>query len=116
MQEFQGYISPGILAAFVFGLFVKRAPASAGVAALALSAPIYGFLHWQFSSIVFLNRMAITLAILLVIMTVLSILKPLPEPRIMPVKKDFDMRPAPSVLWLGITVVVITIALYIKFW
>jgi hypothetical protein len=30
IQEFQGYVSPGILAAFVFGFVVKRAPAAAG--------------------------------------------------------------------------------------
>ena len=31
IQEFQGYISPGILAVFVFGMIFKKAPAAAGV-------------------------------------------------------------------------------------
>jgi SSS family solute:Na+ symporter len=39
IQEFQGYISPGILAAFVFGFAVRRAPPAAGVTALVASAP-----------------------------------------------------------------------------
>ena len=47
IQEFQGYISPGILAAFVFGFLVKRAPRAAGAVALLVSAPIYGFLQWR---------------------------------------------------------------------
>ncbi|MCK5000706.1 MAG: sodium/solute symporter, partial [Anaerohalosphaera sp.] len=34
IQEFQGYISPGILAVFVFGLLVKKAPPVAGVVGL----------------------------------------------------------------------------------
>ena len=55
IQEFQGYISPGILAAFVFGLIFKRAPAAAGISSMILSVPIYGFLQWQFSHVAFLN-------------------------------------------------------------
>jgi len=53
IQEFHGYITPGILAAFVFGMIFKRAPAAAGITALLLSVPIYGFLQWQFDSMAF---------------------------------------------------------------
>jgi len=116
IQEFQGYISPGILAAFVFGLVFKLAPASAGVTALLVNVPVYGFLHWQFSEIAFLNRMAITFVFILLIMGVITWLNPRRTPLEMPVRKDFDMSPAPSVKWLGITVIVITVALYIIFW
>ena len=55
IQEFQGYISPGILAAFIFGILVKKAPPMAGVVALLACVPIYGFLQWQFGEIAFLN-------------------------------------------------------------
>ena len=113
IQEFQGYISPGILAAFVFGLFVKRTPAAAGVLALILTVPIYGFLQWQYSSIAFLNRMAITFGLILFVMAVITIIKPLKEPKVMPVREGFDMKPTPIVLWLGILCIVITIGLYI---
>ena len=34
IQEFQGYVSPGIVAAFVFGFVVPKAPPAAGLAAL----------------------------------------------------------------------------------
>ena len=64
IQEFQGFISPGILAAFVFGLFVKKTPRAAGVVSLLLNVPIYGLLMWKFASIAFLNRMAITFVVL----------------------------------------------------
>jgi SSS family solute:Na+ symporter len=116
IQEFQGYISPGILAAFVFGLVFKRAPASAGVAALALTAPIYGFLQWQFGTIAFLNRMAITFAVILAVMAVITALKPLPEPRTMPVREGFDMKRSKTVVWIGALVIAATVALYIIFW
>jgi SSS family solute:Na+ symporter len=116
IQEFQGYISPGILAVFVFGMVAKRAPAIAGVTGLILTVPIYGYLHWQFGEIAFLNRMAITFVFILIVMGIITKLKPLAEPKVMPVRQEFDMRPAPSVVWLGIIVIAITIALYIKFW
>jgi solute:Na+ symporter, SSS family len=116
IQEFQGYISPGILAAFVFGLIFKLAPASAGVTALLVNVPVYGFLHWQFSEIAFLNRMAITFVLILLIMGIITWLNPRKKPMELPVREDFDMRPAPSVKWLGFMVIVITVALYIIFW
>ncbi|MBA7668961.1 Sodium/glucose cotransporter [subsurface metagenome] len=129
IQEFQGFISPGVLAAFAFGFIVKRAPGPAGAAALIVNVVVYGFLLICFSGydlfnnlgttigkIAFLNRMAITFVVILVTMFVITKLKPLPEPRVMPVREEFDMRPAPSVVWLGALVIVITLALYVIFW
>jgi len=116
IQEFQGYISPGICAAFIFGLFSKRTPAAAGATSLILSVPIYGFLQWKFRWIAFLNRMAITFVIILFILAVMTLLKQLKEPKVMPVKENFDMKSSPWVKWLGLLAVVLTIALYIIFW
>jgi SSS family solute:Na+ symporter len=116
IQEFQGYISPGILAVFVFGMIFKKAPAVAGVTGLILTVPVYGFLHWQFGGIAFLNRMAITFVVILLVMFIITRLKPLSEPKVMPVREEFDMRPAPSVVWLGVLVIVVTLALYAIFW
>ncbi len=116
IQEFQGYISPGILAVFVFGLLAKRAPESAGLTGLILTVPIYGFLHWQFGEIAFLNRMAITFVVILAVLGALTLLKPLREPKILPVREGFDMKPGRSVLLLGILVIAATITLYVIFW
>lgn len=116
IQEFQGFISPGILAVFVFGMVAKKAPANAGVVGLALNPVIYGFLLWQFSSIAFLNRMAITFAVIILVLAVMTLLKPLQSPKVMPVRREFDMKPAPAVLWLGVGVIAATILLYIIFW
>ncbi len=116
IQEFQGYISPGILASFLFGMIFKRAPSAAGIASLILSVPIYGFLQWQFGYIPFLNRMAITFGILIIVMAIITFLRPLKESKVMPVKEGFDMKPTPLVLWLGMLVIALTVALYILFW
>ncbi len=116
IQEFQGYISPGILAAFVFGFIVKKAPPAAGVMALLLTVPIYGFLQWQYTEIAFLNRMAITFIIVIITMAMITWKNPLDKAVEMPVNKDFDMRPAPSVIWLGSLVILGVVCFYIVFW
>jgi SSS family solute:Na+ symporter len=113
IQEFQGYISPGILAAFVFGFLVKRTPPAAGVAALLLTVPVYGFLQWQFNSIAFLNRIAITFGVTILIMAIITLIKPLKEIKVLPVREGFDMRSTPLVKSLGAVVIVLTVGLYI---
>jgi SSS family solute:Na+ symporter len=116
IQEFQGYISPGILAAFIFGFLVKKAPPSAGLAALILCVPIYGGLQLFFGEIAFLNRMAITFVAILIVMGLITYLKPLPEPVVLPKRDDFDMSPTPQAVWLGTAVIIITLAMYVVFW
>jgi len=116
IQEFQGYISPGILAAFIFGLFSQKTPPAAGITSLLACVPIYGFLKWQFGQIAFLNRMAITFIILVIIMAIITLLRPLREPRKLPVQTNFDLRPAPALKWLGPLIIIITLTLYAIFW
>jgi len=98
------------------GFVVPKAPPAAGISAVALSAPIYGLLQWQFPSVAFLNRMAVTFVLILAVLTVMTLLKPLREPVTLPVREGFDMRPSRSVVFLGIFVVLATLTLYAIFW
>lgn len=116
IQEFQGYVSPGILAAFLIGFALPRAPARAGVAALLVSAPLYGFLHWQWGDVHFLIRMLITFLAVSGLMALLTLLRPLPEPRVMPVKEDLDLRDSTLARWLGGAVVAGVVVVFVIFW
>ncbi len=116
IQEFQGYISPGVLAVFVFGFLVKKAPDIAGIVGLALNVPVYGFLHWAFGEVAFLNRMAITFIFIMVVLGILTVIMPRREPKVLPVREGFDLKPARSVIVLGILVIVATLVLYAVFW
>jgi SSS family solute:Na+ symporter len=117
IQEFQGFVSPGILAAFVVGMILKRAPASAGLFALIASPVIYGILFFTAGDIPFLNRMAITFGIIIAVMVILTLLRPLSEPVTMPERVGFtDMKLSKDVLWLGVAVIVVTLILYAVFW
>jgi SSS family solute:Na+ symporter len=106
IQEFQGYVSPGIVAAFVFGFAVPKAPPFGGLAALVLSAPVYGLLAWALPDVAYLHRMLATLGVLLAVMAAVTLARPLAEPRRLPVREgSFDMRPSRPALAGGLGVI-----------
>lgn len=119
IQEFQGFISPGILAIFLFGLLVQRAPRSVGIVGLVLNPILYGALKWGLPTgwtISFLDRMAICFFVIMAVLAIMTVLKPLAKPVELPVNKDMRMETSKSALVFGIIVVVLTIALYVVFW
>jgi SSS family solute:Na+ symporter len=115
IQEFQGYISPGILAAFAFGFAVPKAPPAAGVAALVLSAPIYGLLQWRLSTVAYLHRMLGTFVLLLIVMALITALAPLRSPRPLPVRHDIDMSGSAAAPVLGALVIAAVLAFFVLF-
>ena len=116
IQEFQGFISPGILAIFLFGLLVHRAPRAAGTVGLILNPILYGTLKYAAPGIAFLDRMAICFGVLLVVLTAMTLLKPLPEPVTMPVNLKMDLTPSRGAKIAGLGVVALTLMLYAMFW
>lgn len=116
IQEFQGFISPGILAVFVFGFVVRKAPPICGVLGLILNPFIYGFLKLVLPNLAFLDRMAISFGVLLGVMGLITALKPLPEPVTLPTKSDIDLRSTPLVKLAGAVVIILTLILYAYFW
>ena len=116
IQEFQGYISPGILAAFMVGFAVPRAPAAAGVAALALSAPLYGLLQWRFPDVAYLHRMLWTFMAVVATMLVITAVRPLPEPRRLPVRATGSLAQSRAAMIGGAIVVGCVVAFFVFFW
>jgi SSS family solute:Na+ symporter len=117
MQDLQGFISPGILAAFVFGFVVPRAPAAAGLTGMLVNVPVYGVLHLPvFDQICFLNKMALTFAAIVLAMTAVTFLRPRIEPVRMPVNDRYDRPADPLIFALGALLIVLALALYIIWW
>ncbi len=116
IQLVWGFVSPGVTAVFFFGLFFRRAPSSAGLAGLITGPLLYGFLLWQFPGVAFLNHMAFTFTALFLIMGIITVLKPLPEPVILETRSSIDLRPSPFAKIFGGVIVILTIALYVIFW
>ena len=116
IQEFQGFISPGILAIFVFGLLVHRAPRVCGTVGLLLNPVLYGALKIAAPQVAFLDRMAICFAAVLAVLGVITLLAPMAKPVDLPVNASMDMRVDRGTKVLGGVVVALTLLLYVAFW
>lgn len=120
IQESQGLISPGILAVFVFGLIIRKAPPVAGVVGLLTNIVSYGgmYLAGKYKvgpDIQFLNRMAICFALCLAVMTIITMLKPLAQPIEFKQTTKLDLRSSNGAKVAGVVVVIITLLLYFLF-
>jgi len=60
--------------------------------------------------------MAITFIIIVIVMTIITLIKPLDKPVAMPERKDFNMQSSPAVKRLGVVVIAAVLLLYIIFW
>jgi SSS family solute:Na+ symporter len=116
IQEFQGYISPGVLTVFLFGLFVPWTPRIAGAVGLVLCPITYGFLQLFFNDVAFLNRMAITAGVVAGAIVLLMLINPLREPVTLPEQKKFNMTASSGAKIGGVLVLIATLALYVYFW
>ncbi|MGH7445130.1 MAG: solute:sodium symporter family transporter [Longimicrobiales bacterium] len=116
IQMIQGFISPGIVAVFLFGLLWKRVPAGAAIGAMLLGIPVYGALLWRLPAVAFLHHMMITFFVLALFIFVYTMLRPLAESRQLPVRADAILETTPGVRLWGSLVIVTTLALYVVFW
>lgn len=115
IQESQGFISPGILAVFVFGLVIRKAPPIAGVLGLVTNMIAYGLLKLLAPQIQFLNRMAICFTLCLILMGIVTVLRPLPRPVEFEQKTTIKLGQSRAALVCGIGVVILTLVLYLIF-
>jgi len=116
IQEFQGFISPGVLTIFLFGLFIKKTPRNCGVLGLILSPIIYGILYFGWGDMAFLNRMAITVGAIAAVLAVITIVRPLDKPIVLPTQSKIAMDWSKGSIYFGIFVCILTVILYIIFW
>jgi SSS family solute:Na+ symporter len=115
IQEFQGFISPGVLAVFLFGLFVHRAPRACGVVGLLICPIVYGALKLTMPDMAFLNRMALTFGAALAALAMMTIAMPLKEPVALPQQTKIELVGSPGAKFWGAVVVIATLALYAIF-
>ena len=116
IQLIWGFISPAVVTVFVFGLLVPWASSSAAVVALVLGVPVYGLLLWALPDVAFLNHMAVTAAVLVVAMSVMTLRAPFSEPRQLGRRSEVDLTPDPLSRSLGMVIIALTVTLYVVFW
>ena len=116
IQEFQGFISPGVLMVFLFGFLVPRAPRFLGWLGILVNVLLYGYLYLFQAQIPFLNRMAICFGVVLVVMAGITMVKPLAQPVVMPTTDLIALESSKIAKVFGIGVVIATLILYVIFW
>ncbi len=75
IQEFTGFISPGIFAIFIFGLFWKKATANSALWAAVLTIPLSLGIKAFIPGLPFLNRMGVVFLILSAIVVGITLIE-----------------------------------------
>ncbi|MEM1127779.1 MAG: sodium/sugar symporter [Bacteroidota bacterium] len=75
IQEYTGFISPGVLAVFVMGLFWKKATANAALVTALLSIPLSAGMKVLTPDVPFLNRMGYVFLLSVALIVVISYLE-----------------------------------------
>lgn len=117
IQEYTGFISPGVLAIFIMGLFWKKATPNAALVSAVLSIPLSAGFKFLTPEIAFLNRMLIVFLISVVLIVVISLVENQGEDHPKAIQTEDVERvsdPVYNVAAFGI--LAITAALYIIFW
>lgn len=73
IQEYTGYISPAIVAIFLFGLFWKKATANSALWAAIVAIPVSLGLNLAFPEMPFLDRMGVAFIVLAVVIVGISL-------------------------------------------
>jgi SSS family solute:Na+ symporter len=122
IQEYVGFLSPGVLAIFLLGLFWKKTTSGAALFGTILTIPLSATLKFlpdwtggMFPIYPFLDRMFITFWIVLFLMIIISLMTPASVQRkeILPFEKSMlEVKPAfiiGSILILGILAALYTV-------
>ncbi|WP_372847129.1 SLC5 family protein [Pontiella sp.] len=125
IQEFQGYVSTGILAVFIYGLLNRTSAKWAGVIGLLANPIVYGVLRskwfgancWpaQWGEFNFLYAMSFSLLIVLFIMWIYGMIFR-QEKVVFAHNTTMDLTTSKGALYAGIAVCALTVALYVIFW
>ena len=118
IQEFQGFISPGVLCVFLFGFFVPKCPRVFGWLGIAVNAVLYGALKIAAPEMAFLNRMSVCLIVCIIIGAILTAVNAARggEAVLVPAKNEVPLEGSSKAKVFGAFVIVATLALYTIFW
>jgi len=128
IQEFQGFISPGVLAVFLFGFLVPRAPRFIGWFGILLNAVLYAAFTWWLGPMLckaglwwapqmsFLDRMGVCFLLVAAACALATLLYPLAEPVRLPVTSRIPLTHSRPAMWCGFAVIGLTLTLYAWLW
>ena len=118
IQKFQGYVSTGIVAVFIYGLVNRSGGDWAGVIGLIANPIIYYVLSESllFPEVHFLYSMSYSLLAVLLILFVYGFLHQRTEKVEFTTQTTMDLTSSKEALYAGFGVCLLTVALYVVFW
>jgi SSS family solute:Na+ symporter len=124
VQEYVGFISPGVFAIFLLGFFWKRTTSAAALTAAVLTIPLSTLFKFlpvlsggYIAEIPFLNRMSWVFAIILITMAAVTLADPRSRNNPQGIEIDARMfRVSPSFIVLSVIICGILAGLYTAFW
>lgn len=117
IQEFTGFISPGIVAMFLMGFFWKRANSNGALAATLASIPLSALFKYTVPDMPFMNRMAVVFVICLALIIFFGLIDPKTKnnPKAMKVEPGMFKLSNGFIIGMLLTMGVLA-ALYIVYW
>jgi solute:Na+ symporter, SSS family len=124
IQEYVGFISPGVLAIFLLGMFWKRTTAAAALAGAVITIPISVLLKYLpvwtsgwFTDFPFLDRMTIAFFVVCFVLVLVSLLRPERINKHKEMKVDSALfKTSPGFIIGALIICGILAALYTVFW
>jgi SSS family solute:Na+ symporter len=117
IQEYTGFISPGVFAIFFFGVFWKKTTSNAALIGAGLSIPLSVVLKWGFPLLPFLDRMGVVFLVIAGLMIVVSLVEGKGKDHPNSIEITRDLFKTSTAFKIGALIMTgITAALYIVFW
>jgi solute:Na+ symporter, SSS family len=117
IQEYTGFVTPGVMAIFLFALFWKRATSTAALAAALATIPVSAVLKLLLPDLGFLNRMGLAFVVLCgLIVAVTWLGKPRTVSSGQPGLSGDGYRTPALFNVLALTMLGLIAALYVYFW
>jgi SSS family solute:Na+ symporter len=124
IQEFSGFVTPGITVIFLLGLFWPKAT-EAGALVGAIASVLISFIFWfpaewggsaALNAVPFINRMSIVFFISLGLAVVVSLARPAPATRNLITMEGVSFRTSTGFNVSALIIVLILVALYATWW
>lgn len=130
IQEFQGYISPGVLGVFLFGFLSPRTPRYFGWLGILTNVVLYHSIKYWIGpalgsrglwfpgalDISYVDRMGLCFLIVVILGFIVTLANPLSQPVKLPVTDLINLESSKFAKVWGVLVVVATLALYAIFY
>jgi SSS family solute:Na+ symporter len=75
IQEYTGFISPGVVVVFLFGMFWKKASANGAFWTIVFSIPLSIVIKYAFPDFPFMDRMGVSFLVLTAVLVIISLVE-----------------------------------------